>query len=85
MTWVSGTHSPSITAVLYSLGPSMHVYAWRVYGKGSKPYWYHNTAYSMERYFVCLHLPNRLNYIKGAFVGLATAQWSAVLHFQNIL
>ena len=26
--------------------------------KVTKPYWYHNTAYSMERYFVCLHFPN---------------------------
>ena len=26
--------------------------------KGTRPYWYHNMAYSMEPYFVCLHFPN---------------------------
>ena len=24
----------------------------------AKPYWYHNTAYLMEPYFVCLHFLN---------------------------
>ena len=26
--------------------------------KETKLYWYHNTAYSMDPYFVCLHFPN---------------------------
>ena len=26
--------------------------------KETKPYWYHNTVYSMESYFVCLDFPN---------------------------
>ena len=29
--------------------------------KETKLYWYHNKAYSMEPYFVCLVLPNLLN------------------------
>ena len=28
--------------------------------KETKPYWYHNTAYSMEQYFVSLDFPNLL-------------------------
>ena len=28
--------------------------------KETKPYWYHNTAYSMEQYFVRLNFPNLL-------------------------
>ena len=28
--------------------------------KETKPYWYHNTAFSMEPYFACLHFPNLL-------------------------
>ena len=28
--------------------------------KETKPYWYHNPAYLMEPYFVCLHFPNLL-------------------------
>ena len=26
------------------LNGSQHTYAWRVYGEGTKPYWYHNKA-----------------------------------------
>ena len=29
--------------------------------KETKPYWYHNTAYSMEPYFVYLHFHNLLS------------------------
>ena len=29
--------------------------------KETKPYLYHNTAYSKEPYFVCLHFPNLVN------------------------
>ena len=36
--------------------------------KETKPYWYHNTAYSMEPYFVYLDFPN-----------LVTAIWTAIL------
>ena len=26
--------------------------------KETKPYWYHNTAYSRAPYFICCHFPN---------------------------
>ena len=29
--------------------------------KGTKTYWYHNTAYSVAPYFVYLHFPNLLS------------------------
>ena len=32
--------------------------------KETKLYWYHNTAYSMEAYFVCLDFPNLILAIK---------------------
>ena len=37
---------------------TQHTYAWRVYGKGTKPYWFHNTAHYKEPYFNSLHFPN---------------------------
>ena len=30
--------------------------------KETKSFWYHNTAYSMEPYFVCLDFPNLLSF-----------------------
>ena len=47
---------------------SQHTYAWRVYGKGTKPYWYHNTAYSMEPYFVSLHFPNLISTLESSLL-----------------
>ena len=29
--------------------------------KETKAYWYHNTAYSVERYFVYFHFPNLIS------------------------
>ena len=31
--------------------------------KETIPYWYYNTAYSMEPYFVCIDFPNQVKYI----------------------
>ena len=48
--------------------------------KGTKPSWYHNTAYTMEPYFVCLHFPNLLTsyfLITSSCIPLSL-QWEAV-------
>ena len=36
-------HTPSQHNLGALLNGSQHTYACRVYGKGTKPYWYHNT------------------------------------------
>ena len=37
--------------------------------KETRPYWYHNIAYSMETYFVSLHFPNLLFIVDNRFSG----------------
>ena len=44
---------------------SQHTYAWRVYGKGTKPYWYPNTAHYQWPYFISL--PNLGRYVMFTF------------------
>ena len=61
MTWASRIHSPSIIAMLYSMGISIHVPG-ECIGKGTKPYWYHNTAHYKEPCMISLHFPNLLTY-----------------------
>ena len=40
------------------LNGCQNTYAWRVYGKGTKPYWYPNMAHYKEPCIVSLHFPN---------------------------
>ena len=50
-------HSPSIIAMLYSMGSSIHMHG-ECERNETKPYWYHYMACSMKPYFVCLDFPN---------------------------
>ena len=58
---MSRIHSPSIIAMLYSMGPSIHIYAWRVYCNRTKAYWYPNTAHYNALCIISLHFPNLIN------------------------
>ena len=58
MSYLGIAHTPSQHNLSASLIGSQHTYDWRVYGKGTKPYWFHNTAHYKEPYFNSLHFPN---------------------------
>ena len=47
--------------------------------KETKPYWYHNTAYSMEPYFVRLDFPNLLKDLSALVILIQGAQFFPII------